>query len=178
MYYSHTHFGHINMPTTVEIINKIAKECADSWPGKEGQQRVNRVQALLDRVLPEYAAALDMTPDAVLAAIESRRDYSAINFYQEANFPKLGDVRVFESPNAFKSAFPSGKYVCPSCEGHSTDPYECDTGTVRDGKACNWKSYGLFGTMGKGLRAVVKSTFLESPRVHEIFMPVEATATA
>lgn len=167
------------MPTTVEIITKIAKECADSWSGQEGANRAARVQALLDRVLPEYAAVLGLTHDEVLAAIEAKRDYSAINYYQDANFPKLDGVRVFESREAFAAAFPSRKFTCPACEGISTDPYECNAGTVRkDSKPCDWKSYGLFGTMGKGLRVIVKDTFLEHPRVHEIFMPVEGTTGA
>jgi hypothetical protein len=173
-YNSGTHFGHLNMPSTVEIITKIAKECAASWPGAEGANRAMRVQELLDRVLPEYAFVLGLTPDEVLAAIEAKRDYSAVNYYQDANFPSLQGVKVFDTPEAFKAAYPYGRYVCPACAGHSTDPYECNAGTVRDGKRCDWKSYGLFGTMGKGLRAVVKSTFLDAPRVHEIFMPVEA----
>jgi len=163
------------MPTTVEIITKIAAECVASWSGEEGQRRAARVQALLDRVLPEYAAVLGLTHDEVLAAIEAKRTYAAMNYYQDANFPKLGDVTVFDTPEAFIAAYPSRKYTCPACAGISTDPYECNSGTAREnGKPCDWKSYGLFGTMGKGLRVVVKSTFLEHPRVHEIFMPAEA----
>ena len=163
------------MPTTLEIITNIAQECAASWSGDEGQRRAARVQALLDRVLPEYAAVLGLTPDEVLLAIESKRTYTAINYYQDANFPKLDGVTVFDTPQAFKKAYPSRKYVCPACAGISGNPYECDAGTPREnGKPCDWKSYGLFGTMGKGLRVVVKSTFLDSPIVHEIFMPVEA----
>ena len=166
------------MTTTVEIIAKIAASIHANNGPRLAAERIGQVQALLDRVLPEYSTALGLTHDEVLAAIEARRDVTAPNYYQEANFPKLDGVRVFESPAAFVAAFPSGRYVCPSCEGHSTDPYECDAGTVRDGKRCNWKSYGLFGTMGKGLRAIVKSTFLDAPRVHEIFMPVEAATAA
>ena len=164
------------MTTTPEILAKIKSDCIASWPGPTGEGRAANVLALLDRMLPEYAAALGRTQDDVLAIIEEFRDLNAVNYYQEANFPKLDGVRVFESPEAFALAFPSRKFICPSCEGISTSPYICNAGTVRDDKTCNWKSYGLLGTMGKGLRAVVKSTFLESPRVHEIFMPVEAAA--
>jgi hypothetical protein len=159
--------------TMAETINALAAECIAGWAGRIGEERAASVRALLDRVLPEYAAALGLTQDAVLAAIESCRNVNAINFYQEANFPSLADVAMFDTLAAFKAAYPSGKYVCPSCDGHSNNPYECDAGTVRDGKPCNWKSYGFFRTLGKGLRVVIKDKFLESPRVEEIFRPVE-----
>lgn len=162
------------MTTTVEIIQKIASSIHKNNGPSLAAERIGEVQAVLDRVLPEYAAVLGLTPDEVLAAIEAKRGVTAPNYYQDANFPRLDGVRVFDSPIAFAEAFPSGRYVCPACDGISTSAYECDAGTVRKDKVCNWKSYGLFGTMGKGLRAIVKSTFLESPRVHEIFMPVEA----
>ena len=164
------------MATTLEIITTIAASISERNSPSLAAERIGAVQALLDRVLPEYSAVLGLTPDEVLAAIEAKRNVTAPNYYQDANFPKLDGVTVFDTPEAFIAAYPSRQYVCPACAGISTDPYECNAGTVRDDKACNWKSYGLFGTMGKGLRAVVKSTFLESPRVHEIFMPVEAVA--
>ena len=163
------------MKTTADIINDIAASVLKTSPGALGMNRIMEIQGVLDRVLPEYSAALGLSPEAVLAAIEAKRDVSAPNYYQDSNFPRLEGVRVFDSPEAFAAAFPSRKYTCPACAGISTDPYACNAGTIREnGKPCNWKSYGLFGTMGKGLRAIVKSTFLESPRVHEIFMPVEA----
>lgn len=164
------------MHTTTEIIAKLEADCIAGWPGRIGEGRAADVRALLDRVLPEYAAVLGLTTDAILNAIEADREVNAVNHYQEANFPKLDDVTILDTMEAFKVAFPSGKYICPSCGGHSTDPFKCNAGTVRDTKRCDWKAYGLFGTMGKGLRIVVKSTFLEAPRVHEIFMPVEAVA--
>lgn len=155
------------------IRNQIDQQCRDSWHGPIGEERAARVRELLDSILPEYSAALGMSEDEVLIAIESKRDYNAVGYYQEANFPKLGEVVVFNTPVDFKATFPSGKYVCPSCHGHSTDPYQCNAGTKQSDGVCKWKSYGLLGTMGKGLRAVVKSTFLDAPKVHEIFMPVE-----
>lgn len=166
------------MNTAAQTMSAIAASINDLCPGALGARRVAEVQALLDRVLPEYAAALGLTMDEVLAAMEKGRTMSAPSYYQDATFPKLDGVRVLESPEAFKVAFPSGRFICPACDGHSTDPYECTTGLVRNGKPCDWKAYGLFGTAGKGMRVLVKSTFKDSPRVHEIFMPLEAaTAT-
>jgi len=162
------------MTTTVEIIQKIAASIHKNNSVRLAEQRIGEVQALLDRVLPEYSAVLGLTPDEVLAAIEAKRNVTAPNYYQDANFPRLDDVTVLESLEAFAAAYPSGKYVCPACGGHSTNYSACNTGIERDGKVCNWKAYGLFGTMGKGMRVIVKPTFLEHPRVHEIFIPVEA----
>jgi len=166
------------MPTTVEIIQTIAASIHKNNSVRLAEQRIGEVQALLDRVLPEYSAALGITQDEVLAAIEAKRDVTAPNYYQDANFPKLDGVRVFDTPAALNAAIPSGKFICPSCGGHSTDAFKCNAGTIRDGKPCDWKAYGLFGTMGKGLRLIVKSDFLAMPRVHEIFMPLDlATPT-
>lgn len=163
--------------TMHETIAAIRSECARSWDELEGEKRSASVQALLDRILPEYAGALGLSEEAVLNAIEKKRDYSAVNYYQEANFPTLADVKLFDTLADFRAAFPSGKYVCPACDGHSSDPYQCDTGIVRGkgnvSQVCDWKSWGLFRTMGKGLRVVVKERFEAAPGVHEIFMPLE-----
>jgi hypothetical protein len=48
----------------------------------------------------------------------------------------------------------------------------CTSGFDGDGKPCDWKAYGLFGTLGKGLRVMLVEGWLDNPRVHEIFMPV------
>ncbi|WP_162804636.1 hypothetical protein [Tritonibacter mobilis] len=151
----------------------ILQKGRDSWPGDEGERRADRLEAVLRRVLPEYANALDLSQDAVLAALEGRRDYSAINFYQDARLPSLRDVHVHETMAEFKALIPSGTFRCPACEGVSTDPYECNSGVERDGSVCNWKAFGLFGTLGKGYRTLVKETFLDHPTVHEIFMPID-----
>lgn len=162
--------------TMPETMSAIRAECLSSWKGQVGEDRAASVRELLNRVLPEYSAALGMSEFDVLTAIETLRNYAAANYYQEANFPKLGDVVLFDTVEDFYAKYPLGKYVCPSCSGRSGNAFECDAGTIRDGKACNWKSYGLFGTMGKGLRVILKDTFLASPRVNEIFLPVELAA--
>lgn len=157
----------------IALRNKIRSKCLASWHGETGKIRAAKVDALLDRIVPEYASLLGITQSEVLQAIESNRTYSEVNYYQESHFPLLDKVSVFESLNDFKDKYPSGKYTCPSCDGSSTSAYECDAGKDKNGKPCNWKSYGLFGTMGKGLKVVIKDDFLKSPKVHEIFMPEE-----
>lgn len=159
----------MKMEETIEMLKQKAR---DGWKGSVGEDRAEVLEAFLRLILPEYATALDLTQEQVLAAIEERRDYSAINYYQASTFPRLdGGVRIFETQNELMKLIPSRKFRCPSCGGLSTDPYTCD---VSDN--CDWKSYGLFKTMGKGLRFTFKATFLENPKIDEIFMPVELEA--
>ena len=62
------------------------------------------------------------------------------------------------------------------CKGITTDYQECNSGKkMSKGKICNWKSYGLFGTCGKGYTCLVKEGFLEHPKVYNIFKPIELT---
>lgn len=122
----------------------------------------------------EYAEVLGLSQLDVLVAVEKARDYSAPNYYQEANFPKLDDVSVYATRDEFLAAVPSRQFRCPVCNGVSKDPSRCDSGVVTSaGKVCNWASYGLFRTMGKGLRVVLKDSFLSDPVIYEIFMPLE-----
>lgn len=165
------------MTTKDVIIAKLANEARNGSKGQVGESRAVELIAFLDKTLANYSQVLGMSEDAIMTAIESKRDYSAINFYQSSKFPNLENVAVFESSDEVLGKYPSGKYRCPSCNGVSTDPYVCNA-LRADGKGrCDWKSYGLFGTMGKGLRLVVRSTFLEHPVVHELFMPLETEVT-
>lgn len=157
-----------------DIIAKLADEARSEWKGQIGESRAVELTAFLAKMLANYSQVLGLSEDEIMAAIEARRDYSAVNFYQEAKFPKLDDVTLFESAEEVRDRYSSGKYRCPSCSGVSTDPYVCNAAPAAGKEQCDWKSYGLFGTLGKGLRVVVRSTFLEHPVVHELFMPLEA----
>jgi len=66
----------------------------------------------------------------------------------------------------------TGKYICPNCEKESTDPYECSQ------EKCDWKVYGLFGDLGKGIKVIIKDKFLEHPVPMRIFKPVELLTVA
>lgn len=160
--------------TMTAMLEKLKQEARNSWPGATGEDRAKQLSAFLAEMLNEYSAVLGESEADLLTAFENRRNYSAINYYQRANFPKLDGVMLLADMAEFRSKYPSGKYICPACSGESTDPYECDSGKQLDTKPCNWKSYGLFRTMGKGLRIAFRTKFLEHPRVEEIFMPVEA----
>ena len=110
----------------------------------------------------------------ILISIEGRRDYNARNYYQRAKFPLIEDIDVYDTMQDFKNKFPSGKFICPACEHISTDPETCNSGKeISKGKICDWKSWGLFGTAGKGYKFIIKNDFLNRPIVWDIFKPKE-----
>lgn len=155
-----------------QIREKLLNEARKSWSGVTGENRATSLGNFLDKLLPSYSKVLGLSEEEILIAIEGARTYSAINYYQEANFPNLDGVLVLEGIEDFKRRYPTGKYRCPSCNGESTNPYECNSGITKGNKVCDWKSYGLFGTLGKGLRVVLKKDFLKHPKVEEIFEPI------
>ena len=118
-----------------------------------------------------YAEKTGLEAGDILDAWEKDRDYWHVNYYNKANQPLIqnGEVRVFETIEAFKASLGGNGFRCPSCGGISGDPHTCDTG-IKDkhGKPCDWKSYGLLGTLGKGAYIYIKSNI----RGYEIFMPV------
>lgn len=152
------------MEKTIECIKALFR---GSWEGEIGEERARKVEKLILDRLDEYSKVLGLEKEDILRAWERKRTYSATNFYQEANFPKLDKVKVFNNFEEFKEKYPSKKYKCPSCSGISTNPYECSC------EGCDWKSYGSLKTMGKGLRFIIRDMFLENPVIDEIFMPIE-----
>jgi hypothetical protein len=112
-----------------------------------------------------YAEKTGLSAIGILDAWENRRNYWYMNYYQDANQPeiKIDKVRVFDTVEDLKAAVGAGQFRCPSCGGISGNPYECNAGE------CDWKSYGLFRTLGKGAYVFVKSEL----RGQEIFMPVQ-----
>ena len=129
----------------------------------------------IDEMISNYAEFLGKTKQEVLSAFEEKRNYWSANFYQESNQPKLDkNIHVYENQDDLvESIEPKRGFICPACGGVSKDYQNCDT-KIKDknGKECNWASYGLLGTLGKGFRCIVKDGFLENPTVHDIFMPV------
>lgn len=134
-----------------------------------------KMQWVLDRA-QHYADATGLTQEEILDAWEEQRGYWYMNWYQECNQPEIGDgtVRVFDTNKDVRESIGKPAFRCPWCGGVSTDPQQCDTGSlvknIKDGEdgPCNWKAYGLFGTMGKGAYLFVK----EEMRIYHIFMPV------
>jgi hypothetical protein len=96
---------------------------------------------------------------------EENRDYWYMNYYQDSNQPLLTDenVHVFDTVEDFKKAVGTDGFYCPKCGNISKSPYDC----LYD--KCDWKSYGFFKTMGKGVFVFIKNEMLGN----EIFEPVK-----
>ena len=118
---------------------------------------------ILDRA-QLYADAMGVGRDTILASWEEDRTYWYMNYYQECNQPIIeGNIRVFDTIEVLLSSIDKERgFRCPKCNGASKDPYEC---TCDD---CDWKAYGLFRTMGKGVNVYVKSEL----KMNHIFMPI------
>jgi hypothetical protein len=117
-----------------------------------------------------YAEKTGLSQVAVLDSWEKSRSYWYMNFYQDAELPLIeGDgVRVFGVPNDLRESIGKAGFRCPACDGVSKDPYTCDSGIKKNGKVCDWKVYGLFRDLGKGVYIFVKSEM----RGERIFKPV------
>ena len=157
------------MATKILNYEEIIEQARLSWTGKTGDERAESVKKILDTRLENYHKVTGISKDEILIAFEKARNVNTVNFYQSSKFPLLEDVYVFETIEDYKKEFPSGKYVCPKCEKESNDPYECSQ------KKCDWKVYGLFGDLGKGIKVIIKDSFLENPVPINIFKPIELT---
>ena len=118
----------------------------------------------------DYAEKTGLDAADILNAWEERRNYWYMNYYQESQQPAMkGDrVRVFETVADLLSAIEKREFRCPWCKGVSSDPHVCTSGELVDGNICDWKSYGLFGTLGLGASIFVK----EKLAGENIFMPI------
>ncbi|MCX4027897.1 hypothetical protein H0A36_25840 [Endozoicomonas sp. SM1973] len=159
---------------TQTIINQLKEKARGSWEGEVGEDRAVKLESFLNKMLTEYSEKLGYSKYEIISATEKTRNYSAINYYQEANFPSLEGVDVYETLEDLKAAIKTVAFKCPACNGISTNPYECNSGVKsKEGEVCDWKSYGLFRTLGEGYRFTIKESFLEKPRIDEIFMPID-----
>lgn len=155
-------------------LEKIKQEARNSWKGKTGEDRAIELEKCIRRFTSEYAEVFNLTTDQVLEAVENKRSYSAINYYQNSHFPELKDVYIFNTQAEFLDSIPSRKFRCPRCKAVSSNPYTCNSGAeMEKGKICDWKSYGLFGCLGEGFTFTIKESFLEKPFIETCFMPVE-----
>lgn len=159
------------------LIHLIKKECADSWPGKVGDERAIETEEFIRVFTKQYSRILGFTELEILIATEQHRGMTAGNYYQRCYFPDFDKQKfdIYKTRSAFTKKFPSKKYICPSCEQVTTDMQVCNSGykTGKSKRSCDWKSFGLFGTLGKGYKFFVLENFKEYPQVYEIFRPIE-----
>jgi len=117
-----------------------------------------------------YSERLGVSVERVIDGWEAARDYWYMNYYQEANQPRLDGarVRVFETSEDLCDAIGAREFRCPACGGVSPNPYECESGVEVDGKPCDWKVYGLFRDLGRGVHVYS----IEDMQGETIFMPI------
>ena len=158
----------------LELLNEAKQKALDAgWDKQSVEEKYNFVIARAK----EYAEHLGLNYEDIIEKWESKRNYSFVNYYQDANQPKIDNVRVFENIEDFRKSIKNMGFRCPYCMGISSDPQECDSGQMvrriafdkrSKLETCNWKSYGLFRTMGKGVDIFLKDDFT----ITEIFMPI------
>lgn len=123
-----------------------------------------------------YAEKTGLSPEAILDAWDAGRNYWYMNYFQDANQPLLdaANVRVFQTVDEIWQSIGDKGFRCPYCNGVSKDPSKCDSGLQvkrLNGKGletCNWKAYGLFRDLGKGVHLFC----VEKMRSQLIFMPI------
>lgn len=143
-------------------------ECGDELCAHKCEY-CNHFKWVIDRA-KQYADISSKSVFDILEAFENKRNCWWLSFYQECNQPEIkhGNVKTFDTYEAFRKSLDGKGYRCPACGGISTHPQKCNSGIEKDGKVCDWKSFGLFGTMGKGVYVFI----LEDLAVVEIFRPV------
>lgn len=137
---------------------------------KHSHNYFEKIEWILNRA-KHYAEKTRIPASQILDRWERQREYWYMNFYQECNQPEIteGNVIIVENCDDFTNKFSSRKFRCPACGEISTDPQVCNSGKLFNGKICNWKSYGLFHALGKGIHVFLKDTC----QVVEIFKPIE-----
>jgi hypothetical protein len=148
------------------------KGCSKQYPNKGHcfHEYCSKFNWVIERA-NHYSEKTGIPASKILDAWEERRNYWYMNYYQDSRQPliKADNVRVFGTKDELGKSIGKHEFRCPSCGGVSKSYQTCDTGLpMESGKPCDWKSYGLFGTLGKGVTVFVKETL----DMAEIFMPV------
>jgi hypothetical protein len=135
--------------------------------GKSGTHS-SKFRWIIDRAA-HYSYKTGIPISEILNMWEQKRSYSYRNYYQECNQPKLAtneNILVVDKLEDLQH-FKDEGFRCPACGRISMDPYTCNA-QDKGGSKCDWKSYGLFGCLGKGLYVFVKEVI----KGEEIFFPI------
>lgn len=129
-----------------------------------------KLQWVVDRA-KLWSKETGLEASVILDAWEKHRSYWYMNYYQESAQPDPGKgrFRIFNTVDEFKESVGDPKFRCPLCGGISTNPYECNSGKkMTKTEICDWKVYGLFTDLGKGVYVY----FLSRVAGEKIFMPI------
>ena len=149
---------------------KLKADVEHDLKRNEGSRCQEKFEWVIARA-KHYAEKTGLPWESILDAWEKRRSYWYMNYYQECNQPEIkGDnVKIFDSVEDMRKSMGEMKFRCPSCGGVSSNPYECNSGKeMSKGKVCDWKVYGLFGDLGKGVYVFCK----DKVKGERIFMPL------
>ena len=155
-------------------ISKLVRSLRDERDVEEYSQKIEKICRF-------YGELFDIDPVEILLGMENNRKISIEGYYTESKFPtNKKHFIVFEDEKDLrKQTRPEMGFRCPHCKGISKHPYICDSGVKlvlmnSNGKkeTCNWKSFGLFGTLGKGMWFTLKSVWPSNPVIDESFMPI------
>jgi hypothetical protein len=144
--------------------------CIEKCPGSNCYHSFcDKFAWVMNRAL-HYSGFLNIPVEEILDRWEQDRNYWYMNYYQDCSQPLLTGqrIRVFDTVEDFKASGIDKGFRCPACDGISTHPTVCNSGLQINGRTCDWKAYGLFGTLGKGTYVFVKSRV----EGHTIFTPV------
>jgi len=156
-----------------DMLNEIILEVYNGWPGKTGEERVIGCIKFISERIPQYSNIIGKSDLEFLTTYAKARRVNYTNWFNDSYLPDLSNVIILDTIQSFRDKFPSGKYICPCCDGETTDYQECNSGIEVDGRKCNWKVYGLFGDLGKGVRVIIKDKMDEFPRPVAMFKPIE-----
>ena len=137
--------------------------------GNNHARPLEKVQWVINRA-KHYQLKTGKPYQEIINIWVSKMTYWYTNYFQEANQPLIigDDIFMFENKEEAKESFKKLGFRCPLCGEISKSPNKCDSGKIVNNKPCDWKSYGLFGTLGKGVTIILK----DSISIIEIFKPI------
>lgn len=143
------------------FITSKRKDCGELLKNRNECRRCYKFKWIIGRV-QHYAHKTGLDPVFLLDKWEEDRSYWYQNYYQDCNQPKIigKNVLVYETSKDAYIDFMEQGFVCPACGKVTKNPQTCSH--------CDWKAYGLFGTLGKGTFLFIKA----EGRGMNIFMPV------
>lgn len=148
----------------LELDQKISKQSV-SW----GAECMAPTRVFIIQRSKQWAGVLNIPYYEIIDKWLAKCNYSMVNYFQDCNQPELDEnTRIFETLDDFSKSTGGDGFRCPHCGEMSTDFTDCTSTLKVNGKLCDWKSYGFFGCLGKGVFIFIKETFAYAT----IFMPI------
>jgi hypothetical protein len=156
--------------TLAQVIEEIVSKEEKMWT----RERLQPMAKFLDERFTEWGEVLGRPAAELLQNIEGKRNYSAINYYQDSTMPSLKKVRIFKTQIELLESIGEKKFRCSACEQVSTNPYRCNSGMKAETKSgiCDWNVGGFLRDLGKGVNILVTEMMDEVPSPDLIFMPL------